>query len=108
MGLVLCLGFFVFGLYHKAAADNWPDIATLQQLALQRKLHESRYWQVLLHYQKQADHWVSLIDDPGFFLSAQGKTDPQAELLMTIATLFGTVITSYSIHYTKLYDVTDC
>jgi hypothetical protein len=43
---------------------------------------------VLLHYMPKGDGKTSLIDDPAFFIAADGKTDPSAELTATIAGMF--------------------
>ena len=61
----------------------------MQQRAVQLKLHEQRYWRVLLHYRKQGDGWESQIDDPDFFIALNGKTNPRDELIATVAALFG-------------------
>jgi len=71
--------------------DNYTDTKSLVDKATQLKLAESRQWQVLLHY-AETPFWFgrhSLIDSPDFFLSENGKTDPQAELDSTIQKLFG-------------------
>ena len=53
------------------------------------RLAEDRYWAILLHYRKNLTGGVtSEQDDPGFFLSPEGKTDPQAELNATLAAFF--------------------
>ena len=56
--------------------------------AAEQKLHEDRYWHILMHYQDGLFGVESLIDDPKFFLSPQGKTDPQAEIQATIRAFF--------------------
>lgn len=77
-----------------AAANNAPPasdtVKALQAKALSMQLHESRMWQVLLHYRKSwTGSWRSEADGSAFFLSgAAGKTNPKAELLATIAALF--------------------
>jgi hypothetical protein len=45
---------------------------------------ESNAWRAMLHFPKHATQ--SLIDDPTFFLSPQGRTDPSAELAASIET----------------------
>jgi Domain of unknown function (DUF4105) len=45
-------------------------------------LSESNGWRAMLHFPKHATQ--SLIDDPTFFLSPQGRTDPSAELAASI------------------------
>ncbi len=85
----LCLVFCVLSTVTPATGADSGAVARLQQNALQMKLHEQRYWQVLLHYREVGDGWVSQIDDPTFFLAAKGKTNPRDELLATVAALFG-------------------
>jgi len=45
-------------------------------------LGESNAWKAMLHFPKHGTQ--SLIDDPTFFLSPQGRTDPSAELAASI------------------------
>ncbi len=50
---------------------------------------EQREWHLLLHYRADLfGGYTSEQDDPGFFLSPDGKTDPQAELDATLAQFF--------------------
>ncbi|MBX3350780.1 MAG: DUF4105 domain-containing protein [Nitrospira sp.] len=59
--------------------------------AEQAKLSEQREWHLLLHYRKSLfGGYESEQDDPGFFLSPKGKTDPAAELAATLAQFFST------------------
>ncbi len=75
-----------------ATLPSWGEstaaIAQLQQIAVERQLHQQRTWQVLLHYQPTLFGVESLIDDRDFFLAADGKQNPEAELQATIAALF--------------------
>ena len=62
------------------------DAAHLQQLsqhARQLQLDEHPAWLALLHYKRESllPRVLSQADDVDFFLAAQGKTDPRAELL---------------------------
>ncbi|MBF0451829.1 MAG: DUF4105 domain-containing protein [Candidatus Magnetomorum sp.] len=57
-------------------------------IAHQKKLHESRYWSILLHYKKSIFGIKSLIDDPDFFLAPDGKFNPKSELDASIRALF--------------------
>lgn len=72
------------------AAD--PDRAHLSELiqrASQAQLAGQREWHLLLHYKPNLLGGVtSEADDPGFFLSPDGKTDPQAELDATLKQFF--------------------
>lgn len=72
---VMCLAFF---LYEAACAAESLD-ETADQLALS----SSQEWRNLLHIK----NGVSEIDDPQFFLSPQGKTDPHAELHASLQAL---------------------
>ena len=49
--------------------------------SLQAKLASEREWHLLLHYRKDLfGGQTSEQDDPGFFMSPDGRADPQAEL----------------------------
>jgi hypothetical protein len=66
-------------------------LAELVQKASDGRLAQERMWQVLLHYRENVTGgYTSEADDPGFFLSPDGKTDPQAELNATLAKFFST------------------
>ncbi len=61
----------------------------LVQRAGEQKLADQREWHLLLHYRKNLlGGYTSEQDDPGFFLSPDGKTDPQAELEATLKQFF--------------------
>jgi hypothetical protein len=61
----------------------------LVERAQQARLADEREWHLLLHYQSNFLGGVaSEEDDPGFFLSPQGKHNPQAELDATIEQFF--------------------
>lgn len=63
-------------------------VESLIQTALQRKLHDDRYWHTLLHYKKGIFGIRSLIDDPRFFIAEDGKYNPESELKETIRSFF--------------------
>lgn len=63
-------------------------LENLLQLARNKELHKTREWEILLHYKDSLHGKESLIDDPRFFLSEDGKTDPQRELEETIRAFF--------------------
>jgi hypothetical protein len=69
----------------------------LLQRAHALSLHEQRYWRLLLHYRL---NWMrgyeSEIDEPGFFLSPDGKTDPKAELDATLTGFFSSELVGRS------------
>ena len=69
------------------------DDSYLRQLidqATTARLADQREWHVLLHYQPNlfGRGFTSMQDDPGFFMAPTGKTDPQAELVATLAQFF--------------------
>jgi hypothetical protein len=68
----------------KAAPDY---VEELQAQARARRLARSRDWQVLGHYHEGfCGGWKSSADGPGFFLARdKGASDPEAELMATIA-----------------------
>lgn len=73
-------------------AGESPENAYLVELinkGRQAKLASEREWHLLLHYRKNllGGH-TSEQDDPGYFMSPDGKTDPQAELDATLKQFF--------------------
>lgn len=73
-------------------AGEPPENAYLVELinkGLQVKLASEREWHLLLHYRENllGGH-TSEQDDPGFFMSPDGKTNPQAELDATLKQFF--------------------
>ncbi len=56
--------------------------------ATHSRLESTRNWDVLLHYRPHGSEHESLIDDPRFFLSPDGKINPLAELEATIRGFF--------------------
>ncbi len=72
------------------ASDECPLVDPLLEHARAIKLHEDRYWWTLLHYKRTLVGTKSLVDDPAFFLSPEGKVDPASELEATIRVLFCT------------------
>lgn len=64
-------------------------VEELQHRAHTLKLAETREWQLLLHYRADLfGGYTSEQDDPGFFLSPEGKTNPAAELDATLKQFF--------------------
>ena len=84
----------VIGLPLSVAGGDERDRETsayIEQLIEQAdalRLHEARYWQVLMHYHRGLLGLRSRIDDPGFFLAPDGKTNPRAELHATLRAFF--------------------
>ena len=69
-------------------ARGAPYLEEVLESAHQQKLHEDPYWHILLHYKTSARGSESLVDDPGYFLAPDGKTNPEAELKATIRAFF--------------------
>lgn len=66
-----------------------PYLVELINKGLQAKLASEREWHLLLHYRKDLfGGYTSEQDDPGFFMSPDGKADPQAELDATLKQFF--------------------
>ena len=64
-------------------------LADLIDKGRQAKLAGEREWHLLLHYRKNLlGGYTSEQDDPGFFMSPDGKIDPQAELDATLTQFF--------------------
>lgn len=84
--LVLLINFGAFAGVCFGADD--PYLSDLLNRAAERRLHRERAWEVLLHYRPRGEERKSLVDDPRFFLSPEGKTDPEAELAATLRGIF--------------------
>jgi hypothetical protein len=87
--LLICLGLLFFPFVANAQKTTPPYLQELTEQAVRAKLYEFRYWHRLLHYRKNffGGH-TSEVDDEGFFLAKQGKTDPEAELRATLSMFF--------------------
>ena len=73
--------------------DPASYIAESQKL----ELHLDPQWLSLGHYEAtRASGWKSLVDDPQFFFSPNGRLDPQAELEETIKALLADDLTNNS------------
>jgi hypothetical protein len=79
--------FFINSSSH-AEIDKLSYIAYLKKIAVEKALFNKRYWHILLHYKKKFSGYESFIDDPKFFLSPEGKYNPEKELLSTIDSFF--------------------
>lgn len=76
-------------LFNTALAEEVTQQSLLEK-AKQLKLSEQSQWWDLVHYQNFyfPPTFKSLVDDPRFFVSPQGKEDPQSELEASIVGLF--------------------
>lgn len=86
MACLLVVFTAIFPLNSTAEPGTYVD--KLLDEARQQKLHEDPYWWILLHYKKTLTGVESVVDDPKFFLSEKGKTDPESELEALIRTFF--------------------
>ncbi len=81
--------FFLLLSYNLSFSDDYVD--SLVAKALEEEIYNERTWEVLLHY--KGNPFIkkrSLVDDPKFFLSPDGKKNPAKELEATIRGLFKT------------------
>ncbi len=74
-----------------AARSPAPDLSYVLELRLKAdglRLAETRFWHLLLHYEPIWFGIESQADGEGFFLAANGKHDPRAELNATLSAFF--------------------
>lgn len=69
-----------------ATPPSQPDLLIARARTM--GLAAERNWQILLHYKKTFAGYKSRISDPNFFLSPEGRENPEAELEATIAGFF--------------------
>ncbi len=73
----------------EVATANDHYLNELLETAQQKNLHYAPVWRTLIHYKPTLFFGTeSLVDSPSFFLSDDGKFDPQAELQATLASFF--------------------
>lgn len=78
-------------------AGDTTYIEELTRQAADQRLADDREWHLLLHYRPRLfGGYESEQDDPGFFLSPKGKTDPEAELEATLAQFFSSELVGRS------------
>ncbi len=93
IGCAFCLAGSPFPLSHAESVRSEHDtyLSELLSLSQAADLAHQRTWYLLLHYRQNFTGGVtSQADDLGFFLSPQGKTQPQAELEATLRAFFST------------------
>ena len=87
--LLFILFVFLLAVPSPASAQSGPYLERLKEKARTLKLSEKRNWHILLHYKKTIlGGYKSRISDPNFFLSPQGRVNPEAELEATLAGFF--------------------
>lgn len=83
--IIFCLLLLPF---EKLQAADSPRVKSLIERAQSLGLAEDPYWLTLLHYKKGWTGSRSLVDDPGFFLSPEGKRNPAAEMEEMLRAVF--------------------
>ena len=93
--LVWYLSFVAGGGAQEPSKNSYADELIIQ--ASHMKLSEEREWRLLLHYRANLfEGYTSEQDEPGFFMSPEGKTDPAAELAATLRQFFSTELVGRS------------
>ncbi len=80
--------FFVIFAHRPAFGADSSYLDGLLKSAAEMRLSDDRYWEALLHYKHSWLGRKSSISDPKFFLSKDGKTNPEAELEATLKGFF--------------------
>ncbi len=99
--LVLLLVFVVSSLIPVISNAQQPEHEVYLRLLIDQARHmrlaDQREWHLLLHYQERLfGGYESQQDDPGFFLSSNGKIDPESELAATLAQFFSSELVGRS------------
>ena len=99
--LVLLLVFVVSSLIPVISNAQQPEREVYLRLLIDQARHmrlaDQREWHLLLHYQERLfGGYESQQDDPGFFLSSNGKIDPESELAATLAQFFSSELVGRS------------
>lgn len=86
---ILLTGLGLTWLGETAVSADPPAVAALIHQASEAHLAHSRAWHLLLPYHPRLlGGYKSQIDEPAFFLTPDGKTNPQAELAATLHAFF--------------------
>lgn len=89
--VVLTMALLILGVGWFAYAIEAVPHAYIEKLVIEAdrlRLHDDPYWLRLVHYNKSFSGIKSLVDDPKFFLSTEGRRNPRAELVATLRALF--------------------
>ena len=86
--ILLLLFSFTTLLCSISPAKGEATVEALLHKAEQSNVAFSRYWKILLHYESTLFGWESEVDSAKFFLSPEGKTDPEKELAATLNAFF--------------------
>jgi hypothetical protein len=88
---------FLIAITTTATADENSYIAELNLKAKELNLWQNREWLNILHYVDKGDsaaNYESEVRDRRFFLAPDGKTNPESELLATIAAFYNKDVTN--------------
>lgn len=90
---VILFAQFLWPLCSASVQSSTDNLYQLLASVRRQQLWTRPEWMVLLHYAPSlsGSGSTSFIDDPAFFLNAQGKYSPQAELESTLKQLFGEI-----------------
>jgi hypothetical protein len=97
LSVLAALALCFLGSTEPAHANDPVYLEELLRRAGAAELHKQRYWHLLLHYRRTlTGGYESEVDEAGFFLSPEGKSNPQAELQATIRQFFSTALVGRS------------
>lgn len=89
-------------IFLNASASHAQDsrqiyLQDLRRRAQASSVHDQRYWRLLLHYRSNwFGGYESEIDEPGFFLAPDGKTNAKSELDATLKAFFSSQLVGRS------------
>ena len=69
-------------------ASNTKRVDELQSLASAQQLWRNPEWLQLLHFTTNSTQHISQVDDQKFFYAADGKINPETEMLATLAAFY--------------------
>jgi hypothetical protein len=90
LGVLFLLALLVVCFPRPAVAEDGAYLVQLWERAQRERLAERPEWRALLHYQPQllSRKIESEVDEPGFFLAPNGKTESRDELHATLGAFF--------------------
>ncbi|HNX58008.1 MAG TPA: DUF4105 domain-containing protein, partial [Spirochaetota bacterium] len=103
-GIIVSVSMAAYAANGADNVDMVDTVDTLLERAHELKLSDSTYWRVIMHYHESSGGWESEIDDPRFFLAADGKNNPSSELDATIRLLFSGKESAESLRFTGRYE----
>ena len=85
---LLCFSILLLPLFGFADNSTGDSQSAAINKAIKMALWEKTEWLNLLHYNKEFNSYRSQVDDDRFFYAADGRNNPEAELIETIKHLF--------------------